>query len=148
MIFWIFVILLVVGIGCLVISNISWDRDKHYFLYMHDDKFELYGGIVMFVSAVVLVIMLVFIVGNHITAGADVASNTEKYKALTYKLESGACVDEFGLLSKSVIDEIQDWNEDVAYRKNVQEDFWVGIFFPNVFDQFEIIDYGKYCTRE
>lgn len=68
----------------------------------------------------------------------------ERYNAIIYKVESGACRDEFGLLNKKVIDEIQDWNESVTYNKNIQEDFWVGIFIPNVYDQFEIIDYTKY----
>jgi len=47
-------------------------------------------------------------------------------------------------LNKEVIDEIQDWNENITYYKNIQKDFWVGIFVPNVYDQFETIDYTKY----
>ena len=71
----------------------------------------------------------------------------ETHKALTYKLESGACRDELGLLSKSVIDEIQDWNESIVRKKNFQKDFWIGIFYPNIYDEFETIDYTKYAKE-
>ena len=59
-------------------------------------------------------------------------------------MESGACRDEFGLLNKEVIDEIQSWNESIIYNQKMQNDFWVGVFCPNVYDQFETIDYEKY----
>ena len=88
--------------------------------------------------------MIIVFACNYIGVNAQVESNKERYNAITYKVESGACRDEFGLLNKEVIDEIQDWNEDVIYYKNIQKDFWVGIFIPNVYDQFETIDYTKY----
>jgi anaerobic ribonucleoside-triphosphate reductase len=54
------------------------------------------------------------------------------------------CRDEFGFLGKEIIDEVQNWNEDIRYYKAAQDDFWVGIFHPNVYDEFETIDYDTY----
>ena len=136
MLFWIVVILLVVGIVCLNVGINSYDLDW----------LELIGIVMTAACVVTVTIMLCIIFANHTTADSMVALNTERHKALTYKLESGACGDEFGLLSKSVIDEIQDWNEDVVSYKAIQDSFWVGIFYPNVFDQFETIDYNEYNT--
>jgi len=31
----------------------------------------------------------------------------------------------------------------LAYRKTIQRDFWVGIYYPNVYDQFEFIELNK-----
>ena len=90
--------------------------------------------------------MLFFIIGAHINLDAQIEQNKERYKALEYKVTSGACRDELGLLSKEVIDEVQEWNEDIKYCQEAQDDFWVGIFHPNIFDQFETIDYEKYNT--
>ena len=44
---------------------------------------------------------------------------------------------------KELVSEIQYWNSDLAYRKTIQRDFWVGIYYPNVYDQFEFIKLNK-----
>lgn len=38
-------------------------------------------------------------------------------------------------------DEIREWNEDLAWYKANQNDFWIGVFIPDIFDQFEFIEY-------
>lgn len=137
MIFWIFAILMVLGIiGGTFASEYDFEG------------LSILSWIAGVISGIVAVIMLIVIIGNHCTAGAQVELWREQYKALTYKLESGACRDEFGLLSKEIIDEIQDWNQDVVYNKRIQKDFWMGIFYPNVFDEFETIDYERYQSKD
>ena len=42
---------------------------------------------------------------------------------------------------------IQIHYNEMDYYQNIQNDFWVGIFYPNVFDQFETIDYEKFATQ-
>lgn len=37
------------------------------------------------------------------------------------------------------MDEIREWNEDLAYRKAIQRNFWVGIYYPNIYDNLEFI---------
>lgn len=137
MIFWIFVILTVAGIF------IGTFVDKQGFGWL-----SFCGGIIGIISGIVAVIMLIAIIDTHCTAEAQVELWREQYKALTYKLESGACRDEFGLLNKEIIDEIQEWNQDVVYKKRIQKDFWAGILYPNVFDEFETIDYGRYKNKD
>lgn len=114
------------------------------FLYQNDDTIESFGWATVAVSGIIMAIMVIVLVSNYIGVNAQVEKSKERYNAITYKVESGACRDEFGLLNKEVIDDIQDWNESITYNKNIQEDFWVGIFIPNVYDQFETIDYAKY----
>ena len=149
MLFWLCLIVLIVGIGLVTVGNIKWfdTRNKNKlrkFLYYNDGTIKNSGWIVAVVSGIIMVIMIIFFACDYIGANAEVEKTKEQYNAITYKVESGACRDEFGLLNKEVIDEIQDWNETITYYKNIQKDFWVGIFIPNVYDQFEIIDYTKY----
>ena len=130
MIFWIMFLILAVGIYLSVRFN-----DNHHM------GLEFTGFIMTVLSCCVILGMSIGIIYQYCNANAQVAKNQIRYDALIYKCESEACRDEFGLLNKEIIDEIQDWNEDLAYYKNAQRDFWIGIFIPNKFDNFEYIDY-------
>nr|DAD59683.1 MAG TPA: hypothetical protein [Bacteriophage sp.] len=149
MLFWLCLIVLIVGIGLVTVGKMEWfdTRNKNKlrkFLCQNDNTIESSGWITVVISGTIMVIMIVVFACTYIGVNAQVEKSKERYNAITYKVESGACRDEFGLLNKEVIDEIQDWNEDVTYYKNFQKDFWVGIFIPNAYDQFETIDYTKY----
>ena len=136
MIFWLSVLILVVSI-VLWIKGCKKDIDT---LWMTGSLFSIIVGVAVIIMSICLCV-------EYSTVDANIAKNEEIYKAITYKVESGSCRDEFGLLSKEVLDEVQEWNKDVLYYQNIQDDFWVGIFYPNVFDQFETIDYEKYNIK-
>lgn len=149
MLFWLCLIVLIVGIGLITVGKTEWfdtrnENKLRKFLYQNDDTIESFGWATVAVSGIIMAIMVIVLVSNYICVNAQVEKSKERYNAITYKVEGGACRDEFGLLNKEVIDDIQDWNESITYNKNIQEDFWVGIFIPNVYDQFETIDYAKY----
>lgn len=149
MLFWLCLIVLIVGIGLVIVGNMEWFDNRNEnklrnFLYHNDNIIECSGWITVVASGIIMAVMVIILAYNYTGVNAQVEKSKERYNAITYKVESGACRDEFGLLNKEVIDEIQDWNESITYNKNIQEDFWVGIFIPNVYDQFEIIDYTKY----
>lgn len=149
MLFWLCLILLIVGIGLVIVGNMEWfdtrnENKLRKFLYQNYDIIKYSGWVTAVVSGIIMAIMIIVFACDYIGVNAQVEKNKEQYNAITYKVESGACRDEFGLLNKEVIDEIQDWNENITYYKNLQKDFWVGIFVPNVYDQFETIDYTKY----
>lgn len=85
----------------------------------------------------------VWMTGN-VMKDSEVAKYQQKYNAIVYKMESEACRDEFGLLSKEVIDEAQAWNETLARDKALQDNFWIGNLIPHIYDQFEFIDLNSY----
>ena len=147
MIFWLCVIGLAIGIGLCILGTRDWDSSKHHWLYYNDEEITGTGVVMSVIMAIVVLIMGLFIFAEHNTADANLAALREKEVALTYKLESGACRDEFGLLSKSVIDEIQDWNVSIARKKNLQNNFWSGIFYADIYNEFESIDYTKYAKE-
>lgn len=150
MLFWLFVIMVVVGFVAYAV--VHHYRGYKYqdaggfkeFCYYNEDGLKITSGIIAGLGIFGVVISLIFIGCYYFTASGYQASDQERYKALSYKLESGACRDEFGLLNKSVIDEIQEWNESVARNKRMQRDFWLGIYIPNIYDNFETIDYDKF----
>ena len=72
----------------------------------------------------------------------------QRYDALTYKSQTESIRDEFGIVNKDYIDEVQEWNEDIASNQRMQRDFWLGIFIPNIYDDFELIDLDSIQYRE
>ena len=139
-----FLIALIIGVILIIVGNVSWDSRKHPFLWNIDCDIESAGKVVAVISGIVIAIMISILCGQYMSVDAYLEKNRETYKALTYKIESNSCRDEFGLLSKELIDEVQEWNQDVRYYQKIQRNFWVGIFYPNVYDEFETIGYEKY----
>lgn len=140
MLFWLFVIILLVGIALIVVGNIGWDSKKHSFLYYNDETIDTIGKVVSFISGAVLAVMVVVLCCSYIDADAKIAQNNEIYESLVYQLENNLYDNDNDLGKKELYNEIREWNADLAYYQNVQDDFWLGIFYPNVFDQFEFIN--------
>ena len=142
MLFWIFVIGLFLGVVLLFLGiNHRSSKNKiidKIFDYLFFN--EWIGWCFTIVFGICVVISLIMMADAYMGSDAFVARNQERYKTLVYKVETDAARDEFGLLNKEIIDEVQDWNEDLVYYQNIQDDFWLGIYYPNVFDQFEIIE--------
>lgn len=150
MLFWLCLVVLILGVGLIMTGRIDWDYEKNKlfnFLYDNDENLKVIGGVITVIAGIIMAIMLCILPCMYIGVDAQVEKSKEIYKAITYKVESGACRDEFGLLNKEVIDEIQSWNESIIYNQKIQRNFWVGIFYPNVYDQFETIDYERYSKE-
>ena len=130
MFFWSFIIIFVVGIILYKVFEFEFLSD--------------FGCIISIISGLAVIISLFLIIGEYTTMDSYLEKTREQYKAITYKIESDSCRDEFGLLNKEVIDEIQEWNKDVRFYQNIQDNFWLGIYYPNVFDEFETIDYESF----
>ena len=147
MLFVLFVIFLIIGISLLYID------DNYYGLFEYKEKdypmmrklynldvFTWVGGITTIICGFCIAISLFIICGQYMKADAFVETSKETYKALCYKVESESIRDELGLLNKAIVDEIQEWNEDVVAYQELQNDFWLGIYYPNIYDQFETIE--------
>lgn len=70
---------------------------------------------------------------------ASVAKWETQYESLTYQLENNLYDNDNDIGKKELMDEIREWNGNLAYCKEIQRNFWVGIYYPNVYDNFEFI---------
>lgn len=144
MIFWLSIIIFAVGVVMLIANGIGRTLNYKY-EYSNTSEFILIFGVaVAFIGAVCLLIAGLLLAISQTTITATRQANAEKYKALTYKLESEACRDQFGLLNKEIIDEVQRWNVKVTYYKAMEDNFWVGIYYPDVYGDLGTIDYEMY----
>ena len=147
MIFWLSIIIFAVGVVMLIANGIGRALNYKY-EYSNTSEFILIFGVaVAFIGAVWLLIAGLILLLTQTNAAAYRQVNVEKYKALTYKLESDACRDQFGLLNKEIIDEVQRWNVKVTYYKAMEDNFWVGIYYPDVYGDLGTIDYETYDSN-
>lgn len=132
--------------------NLSYeDREKKHpiacHFYDYEDQYKFAFLTILIVAMFVLMIMSFVVIINHTGTDAVIAENAAVYDSLIYKMESTTCRDEFGFLNKEVIDEVAKWNQDLAKNKSLQRDPWIGCFTPNIFDEFEFIDYNNFVIE-
>ena len=128
MIFWLVVLSFVVSLGLAIYVKKRFGDYSWLFL------------VIAFLSFLVSIIMLVVIVVNNTNVDSYVAENQMRYEMLVYQYENDIYDNDNDLGKRELMEDIQKWNEDLAYRRKSQDDFWVGIFYPNVHDQFEFIE--------
>lgn len=126
MIFW---ILLALAVGFWVLSAfVDWDDGAR---------------ITAVVFTIFTAIMAVFILCTHLTAEGTRQSNLQRQNAIEYKIESKIYYDSFGIKDQDIVDQISNWNEDLVFNQTYQRDFWVGIFIPNIYDEFKLFTYDN-----
>lgn len=130
MLFWIFV-------GAFIIALVL------VYLLRDTDILLDISAIIATVLGGVIVISLCIMACNYIGIDAEVAGYQKRYEALTYQYENDFYDNDNDVGKKELVSEIQCWNSGLAYRKTIQRDFWVGIYYPNVYDQFEFIELNK-----
>lgn len=131
MIFWIFVFLMVLGIVSIIVIEAICE----------EEIFICSSVIISVICGAIAVIMLFAIIFTHVFAESNRAEYEQKYNALMYKAQTESIRDEFGIINKEYIDEIQEWNEEIAEYQSLSDNFWVGIFYPKtVYEGLEIIN--------
>ena len=105
---------------------------------------EMSGGhllatIAFVLTLIALLISTIGLAATYIGADASVAKWETQYESLTYQLENNLYDNDNDIGKKELMDEIHEWNGNLAYCKKIQRNFWVGIYYPNVYDNFEFI---------
>ena len=128
MIFWLVVLSIVVSLGLAVYMEKRFGDYSVPFL------------VIASIGWIVAIIMLIVIIVENTNVDAYVAENQMRYEMLVYQYENDIYDNDNDLGKRDLMEDIQEWNEDLAYHRKAQDDFWVGIFHPNVYDQFEFIE--------
>ena len=131
MLFWMLIIMLVIGLACLFL----WDNAN-----VRDWVGDV--GAIITVTAVIANIISFIAMGNHIGLDGYVAESHERYDMLVYQYENDIYDNDNDLGKRELIKDIQSWNEDLVWNQANQDDFWIGIYIPDIYDQFELIELG------
>lgn len=129
MIFWITLIAFVVFLVLAIIFADSWDFDW----------IGMFSAVLTFVSGIAAAIMLIVIIVNNVGVEASIEANKQRYESLIYQAENNLYENDNDLGKKELVNQIQEWNEDLASGKALQDDFWVGIFYADIYDEFDFI---------
>lgn len=114
-----------------------------FILICNDKIWKVGAGLIIF-SGTFLLIFALILGCTYMTAGRDYAVKQEEYNALVYKIENTEVQDNFNFVGKEIIDEVSEWNKKVREAQYLENDFWFGIFWPDFWNELELIDYNIY----
>lgn len=129
MIFWITLIAVVVFAVLAIVFFDSWDFEW----------VSMLSTIISVIVGIAFVIMLIVVIVNNVSVEASIEANKQRYESLIYQAENNLYENDNDLGKKELANQIQKWNEDLARGKALQDDFWVGIFYADIYDEFDFI---------
>lgn len=123
MIFWIFVVMFIIGV-----------------LWLAIDDFSVAALLLCVIGGFIAGAMLFVIVVSNTNVEGQIRQNEMIYESLKYQYETGMYENDNDIGKKELMNQIEEWNSDLAFGQSAHDDFWVGIFFPNIYDGFEFIE--------
>lgn len=135
MLFWLCIIIGIISIILLIIyESVNFKHDIIESLVL------ISGTILGGMSVVAIILSLVVFCVNYTGINGDIAEYKEHYNTLVFEVENNLYKDDVTATScHELVKEIQKWNCDLAKRKENQRDFWIGIYIPDIYDDFEFI---------
>ena len=122
MLFWTFVIIMIAG----------------FVLFTYD--LENLGIAISVIGIFGIIASVVVLAINYIGIDGYITRMNTRYETLVYQYENDIYDNDNDLGKRELMVDIQNWNEDLSSRRERQRDFWIGIYIPNIYDQFEFIE--------
>ena len=122
MLFWTFVIIIIAG----------------FVLFTFD--LENLGITISVIGIFGIIASVVVLAINYIGIDGYIARMNTRYETLVYQYENDIYDNDNDLGKRELMVDIQNWNEDLSSRRERQRDFWIGIYIPNIYDQFKFIE--------
>ena len=122
MLFWTFVIIIIAG----------------FVLFTFD--LENLGITISVIGIFGIIASVVVLAINYIGIDGYIAQMNTRYETLVYQYENDIYDNDNDLGKRELMVDIQNWNEDLSSRRERQRDFWIGIYIPNIYDQFKYIE--------
>lgn len=135
MVFWLTFILIAISIGCFIIL-------EH--VYFKHDCTELLTACAAAIPGVIgfigLIISVIILAETYIGLEGNIAEYKEHYNTIMFEVENKLYDDDVTTVSqRELVKEIQSWNCDLAEKRKNQHNFWIGIYIPDIYDDFEFI---------
>ena len=133
MLFWFTLVLFIISLAVAII---------------HPSYIESIGGfLITLCLGLAMLAMIICISYQYICFDSQVEAIQERHDALMFRLENEELRDEFGLINNDLVFSIRLWNEELRRVKKFHDNFWIGIFNPNVYEGFDCIDYNEILNK-
>lgn len=126
MLFWIFLAILIGGIIWVIV-----------------DEWSVLGLSLTIVGAAAVLLSCVCFAFEHPCTDATMASYAAERESLVYQYENDLYDNDNDLGKKELMTEITEFNKKLVTNQQLQNNFWVGIYFADIYDQFEPIPLEK-----
>lgn len=117
-----------IGIAIVRIATEHWDNGEYAGIFV-----AITGGVVLFLSLVVLVIV-------HVDKPGTIEEMKTEYASLTYQYDNDIYDNDNDVGKKELMKEIQEWNTKIARYKRQYKSPWVGWFIPDEYADFDYIE--------
>ena len=134
MLFFIFITILVIGVVFYNLSN--WSKLE----YGLRKNFEIIGIIGLAIGILTVSVSIIIFLLCYIPAQADLESYEVERASLVYQYENDFYNNDNDIGKRELMSEIQKYNQDLVRHKRLQRNFWVGIYYPNIYDKLKPID--------
>jgi hypothetical protein len=130
MLFWLFVAVFIISIIVLTINDkVCGD--------LYDAIGDIFTGSSILSIGIAIVMAFAICISNF-GADAKAAKYKERYSSLVYQYENEIYCDDNVVYD--LLTDIREYNEDIAYYQEIQDNTWLGIFYPDIYDQFKLIE--------
>lgn len=99
------------------------------------------SAVISALLGIAMLIMLLVVIINNSAVDAKKTELIQKHDIMVYQLENNLYDNDNDLGKKELFNDISAYNTTVAKGKTMQRDFWWGPFYPNIYDDLELIDY-------
>lgn len=127
-----FVIFLVLAIGGWILYAIS---EKNY-----SAGCTISGAFAGVIGTFGVIISLVIILCNQTGVDAKIERMEVERESLVYQYENDMYAFDHDNSKYELMNDICDWNATIAANRLRQDNIWIGIYIPNIYDQIEPIE--------
>ncbi len=133
---WFFIVL------CITVLCIIWEIIYSHFDLYNYEFLSFLSWVIGIFGAIALLIMACIAISVNTDTDFYIASMQQRYEIIVYQLENNVYDNDNDIGKRELYEQIRNWNEDLAKRKELQDSKWVGMFYADIYDQFEFIPFG------